>query len=149
MICGRSRAVADELRAMPRRIPISVKGFTRGIPYHMDLADFFIGKPGPGSISKASAKRLPVIVQRNAWTMAHERCSADWILERAPDWVSAIHNRAAYEIPDLLDGILTRRRPGMAVGSKYSSGPAVISKQATKAFSTADALASGKCSAAK
>jgi len=30
------------------------------------------------------------------------------------------------------------------VGSKYSSGPTVISKQATKAFSTADALASRK-----
>jgi len=25
----------------------------------MDLADFFIGKPGPGSISEALAKRLP------------------------------------------------------------------------------------------
>ena len=33
---------------------------------------------------------------------------------------------------------------GFAVGSKYSSGPAVISKQATKAFSAADVLASRK-----
>ena len=32
------------------------------------------------------------------------------------------------------------------VGSKYSSGPAVISKQATKAFSAADVPASRKLS---
>ena len=31
------------------------------------------GALAPGSISEALAKRLPVIVQRNAWTMAHER----------------------------------------------------------------------------
>jgi 1,2-diacylglycerol 3-beta-galactosyltransferase len=27
------------------------------------------------------AKRLPVIVQRNAWTMAHERYNTDWVEE--------------------------------------------------------------------
>ena len=39
----------------------------------------------------------------------------------------------------------TPRNPyGIPVGSKYSSGPAVISKQAAKAFSTADVSASRK-----
>ena len=48
----------------------------------MSLADFFIGKPGPGSISEAVAMRLPVIVERNIWTLPQERYNADWVLER-------------------------------------------------------------------
>src|ERR1019366_1725137 len=101
----------------------------------MDLADFFIGKPGPGCISEALAKRLPVIVQSNAWTMAHERYNAEWVEEQgvgvtvhnfstgicdavrkllAPENYARFQQRAAevrtsavYEIPDLLEGILT------------------------------------------
>ena len=42
----------------------------------MQLADFFIGKPGPGSISEAVQQGLPVIVVDNAWTMPQERYNA-------------------------------------------------------------------------
>ena len=119
---------------MNQRIPMFVEGFTRDIPYYMELSDFFIGKPGPGSISEALAKRLPVIVERNAWTMAHERYNADWIEENGVGLVvrkfssqianaveallapgnyarfrhraEAIRNRAVYEIPELLENIL-------------------------------------------
>jgi UDP-N-acetylglucosamine:LPS N-acetylglucosamine transferase len=150
MICGKNRGLANELRALQRRIPMFVEGFTREIPYYMDLADFFIGKPGPGSISEALAKRLPVIVQRNAWTMAHERYNADWIEEhgvglvvrnfeteirdavrtllasenyqRFRERASAIRNRAVYEIPDLLEGILASRRPEFPALPKHDSG---------------------------
>ena len=70
-----------------RRMPMHVEGFTREVPYFMGLADFFIGKPGPGSISEALAMRLPVIVERNAWTLAHERYNADWSWRnRASGW---------------------------------------------------------------
>ena len=48
----------------------------------MQLADYFIGKPGPGSISEAVAMHLPVIVERNAWTMPQERYNADWLIEK-------------------------------------------------------------------
>ena len=48
----------------------------------MQTADFFIGKPGPGSVSEALAMHLPVIVERNAWTLPQERYNADWILEK-------------------------------------------------------------------
>ncbi len=119
---------------MSRRIPMFVGGFTREVPYYMDLGDFFIGKPGPGSISEALAKGLPVIVQKNAWTLAHERYNADWVEEEglglvvksfseisgavakllAP-WNYArfrkratdVRNSAVYEIPALLDTILS------------------------------------------
>jgi 1,2-diacylglycerol 3-beta-galactosyltransferase len=119
---------------MKKWIPMFVVGFTREVPSFMDLADFFIGKPGPGSISEALAKRLPVIVERNAWTMAHERYNAEWIEEQgvgvvvrnfsaeiceaverllAPENYARFRERAAafrtsavYEIPDLLERIL-------------------------------------------
>jgi hypothetical protein len=48
LICGRNQKLAAELRSMRSRIPMFVEGFTREIPYYMHLADFFIGKPGPG-----------------------------------------------------------------------------------------------------
>jgi 1,2-diacylglycerol 3-beta-galactosyltransferase len=134
LLCGRNDAVAQELRGLERRIPMFVEGFTRDIPAYMEIADFFIGKPGPGSISEALAKHLPVIVQQNAWTMAHERYNAEWIEEQgvglavksfareireavgyllAPEnyerfrgHAAAMNNRAVYEIPEMLESIL-------------------------------------------
>ena len=120
---------------MPRRIPMFVEGFSTEVPYYMGLADFFIGKPGPGSISEALARKLPVLVERNAWTLPQERYNADWIVEKQVGLVlrsfryivqavaellqpenyrrfranaAAVNNRAVYEIPDILEKVLTR-----------------------------------------
>ncbi|MSV30093.1 MAG: galactosyldiacylglycerol synthase [Bryobacterales bacterium] len=134
LICGRNEAVAAELRAMEWHIPTLVEGFTREVPLYLEMSDFLIGKPGPGSISEALAKRVPVIVQRNAWTMAHELYNTQWIEELgagivvenfARDIGAAVRtlldtrnyeayregagagqNRAVYEIPELLSRIL-------------------------------------------
>ncbi len=133
LVCGKNEAAAAELRAMEKRIPMFVEGFTREIPLLMELSDFFIGKPGPGSLSEAMAKKLPVIVQRNAWTMAHELYNTEWIEElgagivienftreisgavrtllapenyaRYRDRAGAARNVAVYEIPEVLSGI--------------------------------------------
>src|SRR5579871_2517967 len=80
-ICGRNQRLAERLRRLPTRFPKFVEGFTSEVPYYMHLADFFVGKPGPGSISEAIAMKLPVIVERNAWTLPQERYNADWVLE--------------------------------------------------------------------
>jgi 1,2-diacylglycerol 3-beta-galactosyltransferase len=99
----------------------------------MYLADFFIGKPGPGSISEALAMKLPVIVERNARTLPQERYNADWVTEKHVGLVlrdfgritptveelldpsnfarfrnnaAAINNRAVFEIPGNLNEIL-------------------------------------------
>ena len=81
-ICGKNKKLEAAMRAMPRRIPMHVEGFTREVPRFMRLADFFIGKPGPGSISEAVAMGLPVIVERNHWTLPQERYNADWVEEQ-------------------------------------------------------------------
>ncbi len=134
LVCGKHEGVRAALGAFDKRIPMFVEGFTREIPYYMELADFFIGKPGPGSISEALAKDLPVLVQRNAWTLAHERFNADWaeqeqlgkafrhfselpglvrqmlLPERYAAFrerIRSFRNQAVYEIPDLLEEILS------------------------------------------
>ena len=150
LLCGKNESVAAELRAMKKRIPILVVGFTREVPAFMDLADFFVGKPGPGSISEALAKRLPVIVERNAWTMAHERYNAEWIEEQgvgvvvrnfsaeigdairtllAPENYAQFRQRAAafrtsavYEIPDLLEHILVSTATVSFVPQRFGPG---------------------------
>jgi UDP-N-acetylglucosamine:LPS N-acetylglucosamine transferase len=136
LVCGHNSALADELRAMRARAPRVVIGFSTQIRYFMQLSDFFIGKPGPGSISEAIQQRLPVIVVRNAWTMLQERYNADWVEENRAgrvldsfktihsavaeltnhmdeyrSGVARIHNRAIFEIPEILERILRVERP--------------------------------------
>ena len=101
----------------------------------MHLSDFFIGKPGPGSLSEAMEMHFPVIVECNAWTLPQERYNAQWIREKQVGIVvrnfrqivpavcdllqknrmaafsknaAAQPNRAVFEIPAILQKILDR-----------------------------------------
>jgi len=132
-ICGRNAKLHEKLKAMPLRYPRFVEGFTSEIPHYMRLADFFIGKPGPGSISEALAMKLPVVVVSNAWTLPQERYNAEWVREKQVGVVlrsfseiergiaelleptrfarfrenaAAVRNRAVFEIPEILEKIL-------------------------------------------
>ena len=125
-ICGKNVKLAERLKAL-QAAPRFIEGFTQEVPYYMKLADFFIGKPGPGSISEAVAMHLPVIVERNAWTLPQERYNADWVRDRHAGIVlsnfrgiqnavqellgdldsyrasvARIENRAVFEIPEML-----------------------------------------------
>ena len=135
-ICGKNERLASALRSGKSQVPRFVEGFTKEVPYYMRLSDFFLGKPGPGSISEALAMRLPVIVERNAWTLPQERYNAEWVRENGygtvvRNWnesaravgdllapaafagtkqaVAAFQNRAVFEIPEAFDAILQNR----------------------------------------
>ena len=158
LLCGRNQRAAAALRAMRTRIPMFVEGFTRDIPRYMELADFFIGKPGPGCISEALAKGLPVIVERNAWTLAHERYNAGWVEEqgvglavsgfrempaaveklldpaRYPGFrqrALAMRNEAVYEIPALLERILAGRPGALVFGPARLPAPSPMRESMT------------------
>jgi 1,2-diacylglycerol 3-beta-galactosyltransferase len=132
LVCGHNLVLAEQLRAKSAAAPRVVVGFTSQMRYFMHLSDFFIGKPGPGSISEALQQELPVIVVRNAWTMPQERYNTDWVLENEVGVVldsfksiragvaqvtdgmakyrasvRRIHNRAVFEIPEILEQLLT------------------------------------------
>jgi UDP-N-acetylglucosamine:LPS N-acetylglucosamine transferase len=131
LACGHNAVLAEQLRNMRASAPRMVVGFTSQISYYMQLSDFFIGKPGPGSISEAVQQDLPVIVVRNAWTMPQERYNTEWVEENSLGvvldsfkairagvaqvaehidlyraGVKRIQNRAVFEIPDILERIL-------------------------------------------
>jgi UDP-N-acetylglucosamine:LPS N-acetylglucosamine transferase len=82
LICGKNEALASELKALHWRMPHFIEGFTTRVNYYMQLSDFFIGKPGPGSVSEALAMHLPVIVECNAWTLPQERYNTEWVVEK-------------------------------------------------------------------
>jgi 1,2-diacylglycerol 3-beta-galactosyltransferase len=138
LICGHNARLAEALKryAPDHGAPLFIEGFTREVPRYMQLADYFIGKPGPGSISEAVAMRLPVIVERNAWTLPQERYNAEWVRNEGVGIVlpnfrgiaSAVNlllepsayarfraaterldNRAVFEIPGILERILAER----------------------------------------
>jgi Glycosyltransferase family 28 C-terminal domain len=144
LICGRNEKLAAALRPGKPRLPRFVEGFTTRVNYYMQLADFFIGKPGPGSVSEALAMHLPTIVECNSWTLPQERYNAQWILEKQVGMVlrsfreidravaqlidpatlercrsnaAALKNRAVFEIPDMLERIFQQ------TGAESSAGP--------------------------
>ncbi len=133
LICGRNAKLKSRLERLKTRNKLVVEGFTKEIPYYMHLSDFFVGKPGPGSISEAIQMQLPVIVERNAWTLPQERFNAEWVqeqgvgvvlpnfrgiagavrelladgrLEQMKARIRAMSNRAVFEIPPILERIL-------------------------------------------
>jgi hypothetical protein len=141
MLCGHNGALARQLRAMPAQAPRHVVGFTTEVPQLMDMADFFIGKPGPGSVSEAVQRGLPVIVVDNAWTMPQERYNPQWVQEHGlgivhhshrsiaqavdrlladlpalRERVRAQRNRALYEVPQILSRLLADAPAAVPLG---------------------------------
>jgi hypothetical protein len=133
-ICGHNALLAEELRAMKASAPRVVIGFTAKMREFMQLSDFFIGKPGPGSLSEALQQGLAVIVTRNAWTVPQERYNTEWIeqngvgvvldsfkairagvaqvaqrLDQYRGNLRRIRNRAVFEIPEILEQLLAAR----------------------------------------
>jgi len=144
-ICGRNEKLANALRGQKPRLPRFVEGFTTRVNHYMQLADFFIGKPGPGSLSEALAMHLPVIVECNAWTLPQERYNAEWVLENEVGEVlrsfkeivpavarliepatlgryranaRALENRAVFEIPEILEKIYQQSLPAAAASEQ-------------------------------
>jgi len=136
-ICGHNDKLRERIETMRLSYLFHCVSFTQEIPYYMKLADFFIGKPGPGSISEALVMGLPLIVERNAWTMVQERFNTDWIVQNGfgvvlPSFrdigtgvatmldreqftrlranVEAFDNRAVFEIPEILEALISSHR---------------------------------------
>ncbi|MCY7316798.1 MAG: galactosyldiacylglycerol synthase [Rubrivivax sp.] len=133
LMCGHNQPLAAGLRRLHRAAPHAVIGFTPEVARVMRLADYFIGKPGPGSLSEAVHMGLPVITFHNAWTMPQERFNTRWVREQGVGQVvpsvralpgavaavlhklpalhkrlQAIDNQAVYEVTDILADLLER-----------------------------------------
>jgi 1,2-diacylglycerol 3-beta-galactosyltransferase len=78
-LCGHNAALVAELRSLERQARHAVVGYTQDVPQLMRAADFFIGKPGPGSLSEAVQTGLPVITFDNITVMPQERYNTTWV----------------------------------------------------------------------
>ena len=134
VICGKNEKLRRQCQALKTPLKLHIEGFTKQIPQLMHLSDFMIGKPGPGSISEALHMKLPVIVERNAFTLPQERYNADYVREQGVGLVldnfkdiakaldellepanfarfrakaAATQNRAIFEIPEHLEKLLS------------------------------------------
>jgi hypothetical protein len=139
LMCGRNRQLAARLRAEATTAPHAVVEFTTEVRRHLQLGDFFIGKPGPGSLSEAAHCGLPIVTVRNAWTMPQERFNTEWVqanglgvvassskkigpavaelLARLPELkanIARLDNRAVFELPAILARILAANEAALA-----------------------------------
>src|SRR5271169_6307545 len=133
LICGRNEELAAKFRAMKWNMRVHVVGFTKEVHKLMRAAYFLIGKPGPGSIAEAMVRKLPVLIECNAWTLPQERYNTEWVREKRVGIVlhqfteivagveqlsepatlaefrlnvEDLNNRAIFEIPEMLAQLL-------------------------------------------
>lgn len=133
VICGRNEKLAEKFRTRAWRMPLHIMGFTKEVHRLMRAADFLIGKPGPGSVAEAMVRRLPVILECNAWTLPQERYNTEWVKEKRVGIVlhdfreiasgvkqllesgkleefrantASLNNRAIFEIPEIFAKLL-------------------------------------------
>lgn len=131
LVCGHNVNLAKKIETLNAPAKHVVLGFTADVARFMSLCDFFIGKPGPGSLSEAIHMGLPVITLKNSLTMPQERYNATWVKEnelgivvssvgemkaaasellaRLPTFqeaVGRIENRAVFEVVTALEKII-------------------------------------------
>ncbi|MFM2281215.1 MAG: hypothetical protein RLZZ444_3446 [Pseudomonadota bacterium] len=100
VLCGKNAKLLESLADRPGCHAV---GFTNNVADYMRLADVFIGKPGPGSISEAIHMGCPVIVEGNAGTMPQERPNLDWIVDNG---VGIVVKSFARDIAGAADAML-------------------------------------------
>jgi UDP-N-acetylglucosamine:LPS N-acetylglucosamine transferase len=133
VVCGRNDRLAEEFHRRKWSLPLHVVGFTKEVDRLMRAADFLIGKPGPGSVAEAMMRKLPVILECNAWTLPQERYNTEWVKEKRVGIVlrnfrevadgvrqllepaslaefrrnvGALENRAIFEVPEIFAKLL-------------------------------------------
>jgi UDP-N-acetylglucosamine:LPS N-acetylglucosamine transferase len=130
-VCGHNELLAQKIKVLRPSAKHMVYGFTSEINLLMQLSDYFIGKPGPGSLSESIHMGLPVITFKNASTMPQERYNTTWVTEHQYGIVinklrdlsdavermiddlptfkvrlSTTNNRAVFEVVEALDQII-------------------------------------------
>jgi UDP-N-acetylglucosamine:LPS N-acetylglucosamine transferase len=102
-VAGHNTALAKKMAAQSASSKHHVMGFVRDIHLVMHLCDYFVGKPGPGSLSEAVHMGLPVITFRNGATMPQERYNTVWLEENQLGKVIA----SVSELPGAVDALLS------------------------------------------
>ena len=130
-ICGHNTDLAKKIASTTTLAKHVAMGYVQNIDLVMQLSDYFVGKPGPGSLSEAVHMGLPVITFRSAATMPQERYNTVWVEENKlgkvipslrelrhaveellkdlpvfQSHVQKINNTAVYEVVEALNSIM-------------------------------------------
>ncbi|CAN7397753.1 glycosyltransferase [Rhizobium sp. LjRoot254] len=149
VMCGNNKKLLESLKVRANCHPV---GFVNNVADYLRLADFFIGKPGPGSLSEAIFTGCPVIIERNASTLPQERANVEWVRDnglgivvrsfrkdvagagermlrdlsryKANIAANVVENRAVFEIADIVEQIVSTpaARPVRLVSSLALEG---------------------------
>ena len=144
LICGHNQKLAAKLKTLPTAKPIAVVGFAQNVEYYMALADFFIGKPGPGSISEALQFHLPVIVECNSKTLPQERYNAEWVTENGYGIVVPSFKQIAPAVQRLLQSTTFdefRRKANAYSNRALSEVPTILEQCAERTAAAAQSQA--------
>ena len=144
LICGHNEKLAAELKNLKTAKPTLIIGFVKNVEYYMALSDFFIGKPGPGSLSEALQFHLPVIVERNPKTLPQERYNAEWVTENGYGIVVPSFKKIAPAVQRLLEPVTFdefRRKAGEYSNRALFEVPAILEKCAEETPAAAQSQA--------
>lgn len=109
LLCGHNLSLAEQLNKRHSDAKHLAVGFTPNVEKYMLLGDFFIGKPGPASISEAIHMGMPVITTENAYTMPQERYNTKWIREYGVGLVMPSFRHIGNSVATLIDDLDTYR----------------------------------------
>ncbi|MGA1287349.1 MAG: MGDG synthase family glycosyltransferase [Rubrivivax sp.] len=165
LMCGHNRRLANALQACERKARHAVVGFTADVPHFLRLGDFFIGKPGPGSLSEAAHLGLPILTFDNAATMPQERYNLQWLREHGlgaavrnvRDLRAALSqvlaagaqalprealpgNAAVFEIPEILADVLATDQVRRAGRMPLCAASSSLSAETTRRAGTTPAM---------
>ena len=102
-VTGHNSTLAKKIALQSASAKHHVMGFVQDIHQVMHLCDYFVGKPGPGSLSEAVHMGLPVITFRNAATMPQERYNTVWLEQNNLGKVIA----SVHELPVAVGALLS------------------------------------------
>ncbi|CAI9100862.1 OLC1v1038049C3 [Oldenlandia corymbosa var. corymbosa] len=79
IICGRNESLASTLRSTEWKIPVKVRGFETQMVKWMGACDCIITKAGPGTITEALIRGLPIIL--NDYIPGQEKGNVPYVVD--------------------------------------------------------------------
>jgi UDP-N-acetylglucosamine:LPS N-acetylglucosamine transferase len=104
-ISGHNTDLAKKIESQTTLAKHVAMGYVKNIDQVMQLSDYFVGKPGPGSLSEAVHMGLPVITFRSAATMPQERYNTVWVQENKLGKVIPSVRELRQAVEDLLNDL--------------------------------------------
>lgn len=72
-ICGRNASTKVQLQRLRFKHQVAIRGYVRDFGRYLAIADYFVGKPGPGTVAEALFMQVPCFVISTGFIMEQEK----------------------------------------------------------------------------